>query len=81
MMLTLTTQWVIQFPLAYILSKHTSLQDSGIWWAFPVTNVIGAAIVLAVYSRGDWKKTRLISRDDKAIAKITEEAEREEPMR
>ncbi|MES2292763.1 MAG: MATE family efflux transporter [Pseudomonadota bacterium] len=81
MMLTLTTQWVIQFPLAYILSKHTSLQDSGIWWAFPVTNVIGAAIVLAVYARGDWKKTKLISRDDKAVAKIAEEAELEEPMR
>jgi Na+-driven multidrug efflux pump len=81
MMLTLTTQWVIQFPLAYILSKHTSLHDSGIWWAFPVTNVIGAAIVLAIYGRGDWKKTKLISRDDKAVAKIATEAELEEPMR
>ena len=81
MMLTLTTQWVIQFPLAYILSKHTSLQDSGIWWAFPVSNVVAAAIVLAVYGRGDWKKTRLISRDDKAAARIAREAELEEPMR
>jgi putative MATE family efflux protein len=81
MVLTLATQWVIQFPLAYVLSEHTNLHDSGIWWAFPVTNVIGAAIVLAVYGRGDWKKTRLISSDDKAVAKIVEEAEREEPMR
>lgn len=81
MMLTLTTQWIIQFPLAYILSKHTSLGGTGIWWAFPVTNLIGAAIVLAIYGRGDWKKTRLISRDDKAVAKIATEAELEEPMR
>ena len=81
MMLTITTQWVIQFPLAYVLSEHTSLGNSGIWWAFPVTNVIGAAIVLAIYGRGDWKKTRLISRDDKAVAKIATEAELEEPMR
>ena len=81
MMLTLATQWMIQFPLAYILSKHTSLQNSGIWWAFPVTNVIAAVIVLAVYGRGDWKKTRLIGRDDKAVAQIVEEAELEEPMR
>ncbi len=81
MVLTLTTQWVIQFPLAYILSKHSTLGDTGIWWAFPITNVIAAIIVLAVYARGDWKKTRLISRDDKEIAKIAEEAEREEPMR
>jgi putative MATE family efflux protein len=81
MVLTLTTQWVIQFPLAYILSKHSSLGDTGIWWAFPITNAIAAAIVLAVYARGDWKKTRLINTDDKAVAKIAEEAEREEPMR
>jgi len=57
------------------------LQDSGIWWAFPVSNVIAAAIVLAVYGRGDWKKTRLISRADKAAARIAREAELEEPMR
>ena len=81
MMLTLATQWMIQFPLAYVLSEHTSLRDSGIWWAFPITNVIGAAIVLAIYGRGDWKKTRLISRDDKTVAKIAVEAELEEPMR
>jgi len=81
MVLTLTTQWVIQFPLAYILSKHSSLGDTGIWWAFPITNAIAAAIVLAVYARGDWKKTRLIGSDDKAVAKIATEAELEEPMR
>jgi hypothetical protein len=34
-------------------------------------------IVLAAYGRGDWKKTRLISGDDKAVAKLAEEAERE----
>ena len=72
---------VIQFPLAYILSKHTSLADSGIWWAFPVTNIIAAVIVLAVYGRGDWKKTKLISPDDKAVAQVSREAELEEPMR
>lgn len=81
MTLTLASQWVIQFPLAYILSKHTSLAANGIWWAFPVTNVITALVVLAVYGRGDWKKTRLISRDDRVITHIREEAELEEPMR
>ncbi len=81
MMMTLASQWVIQFPLAYILSKHTALAANGIWWAFPVTNVITALIVLSVYGRGDWKKTRLISRDDRAVTHILEEAELEEPMR
>jgi Na+-driven multidrug efflux pump len=31
MMITLASQWVIQFPLAYILSTHTALGSSGIW--------------------------------------------------
>ena len=81
MMLTITSQWVIQFPLAYILSKHTVLQANGVWWAFPVSNVLSAMVVLAVYARGDWKKTRLISPDDKAVVRVTQEAELEEPMR
>jgi Na+-driven multidrug efflux pump len=81
MMITLASQWVIQFPLAYVLSTHTSLGSSGIWWAFPVNNVITALIVVSVYARGTWKRTRLISRDDKVAAKIEQEMELEEPMR
>lgn len=34
MILTLVSQWVIQFPLAFILSHNTSLGKHGIWWAF-----------------------------------------------
>jgi len=30
MMLTLVSQWILQFPLAYVLSKHTSLEAQGI---------------------------------------------------
>jgi putative MATE family efflux protein len=81
MTITLASQWVIQFPLAYVLSTHTALGSSGIWWAFPVNNVLTALIVVGVYARGGWKQTRLISRDDKIAAKIEQEAELEEPMR
>ena len=81
MMITLASQWVLQFPLAYVLSTHTALGSGGIWWAFPVTNVITAFIVVLVYARGTWKRTRLINRDDWVAAKIEREAELEEPMR
>ena len=80
MVITLASQWVIQFPLAYILSTHTALGSSGIWWAFPISNVVTAGIVVIVYARGNWKHTRLIRRDDKAAAKVTQEAELEEPV-
>ena len=32
MTLALFSQWILQFPLAYILSMHTSLGPSGLWW-------------------------------------------------
>jgi Na+-driven multidrug efflux pump len=61
MMLTLVSQWVLQFPLAYVLSMHTPLKSVGIWWAFPIANVSIAAITAMVYARGDWKKKRLVT--------------------
>jgi Na+-driven multidrug efflux pump len=80
MMITLASTWVIQFPLAYVLSTHTGLGSNGIWWAFPVNYAVTALIVVSVYARGTWKKTRLISRDDRAAARIEREAELEEPV-
>jgi Na+-driven multidrug efflux pump len=44
MVIALVAQWMVQFPLANILSKHTVLQASGLWWSFPVTNIIVAIV-------------------------------------
>lgn len=60
MMIVLIEQWVLQFPLAYVLSKHTSLAHEGIWWSFIIGNVLGAGIVILWYRRGDWKRKSLI---------------------
>jgi putative MATE family efflux protein len=78
MVLTLVSQWVIQFPLAYVLSKHTDLGIQGIWWAFPVTNVIIALITLAIYAKGDWKKKRLTDPEEALTEKVSEEILAEE---
>lgn len=78
MVLTLVSQWVIQFPLAYVLSKHTSLGIEGIWWAFPVTNVLIALITLAIYAKGDWKKKRLTDPEEVLTEKVSEEIISEE---
>jgi putative MATE family efflux protein len=60
MILTLVSQWVLQFPLAYVLAEHTALGERGIWWAFPVTNVLIVLATLGVYAKGDWKRKRLV---------------------
>lgn len=73
MVLTLVSQWVLQFPLAYVLSKHTTLGAEGIWWAFPVANVVIALITIGVYAKGDWKKKRLLDEEEVLTGKVTDE--------
>lgn len=63
MMFAIISLWVLRFPLAYILSRHTSLGVDGIWWAFPVTNVLAATIAVLWLGQGGWKKKTLIKGD------------------
>ncbi len=70
MVIALVSQWMIQFPLAYILSKHTELSYTGIWWSFPITNVLVALISMAWFARGSWKKTRITEEDQQAVEVI-----------
>lgn len=73
MVLTLVSQWVVQFPLAYVLSKHTDLHEQGIWWALPIANIVTALITLCLYAKGDWKKKRLIEPEEELAGKVTED--------
>jgi putative MATE family efflux protein len=80
MVIALVSQWMIQFPLAYVLSKHAVLQEAGIYWSFPVTNVAVAVISVCWFAQGGWKKTRLTEQDQQTI-KVTEETIAEEGIR
>jgi putative MATE family efflux protein len=64
MLISLISQWVLQFPLAVILSEHTALHSHGLWWAFPVSNVATALIAGIWFARGDWKKRRLVAHSE-----------------
>jgi putative MATE family efflux protein len=80
MVIALVSQWMIQFPLAYVLSKHTILQASGIYWSFPVTNVAVAVISVCWFAQGGWKKTRL-TEENRQVIKVAEETIAEEGIR
>jgi putative MATE family efflux protein len=67
MMIALLSQWVVQFPLAYVLSQHTGLHATGLWWSFPITNLIGALGAIGWFARGGWKKTRLTEEKKEAV--------------
>jgi putative MATE family efflux protein len=77
MIIAMVSQWMIQFPLAYVLAKHTTLQADGLWWSFPVTNVLVALVSVAWFARGSWKTARL-TEDDVQVAEVTREAVIEE---
>lgn len=52
--LAIVSLWVLRFPIAYVLSARTDLGADGLWWSFPVSNVVAAAIALAWVLRGRW---------------------------
>ncbi|MEX1137162.1 MAG: MATE family efflux transporter [Balneolales bacterium] len=55
MLISVLSLWIIRFPLAYILSYNTTLGYEGIWWAFPVSNLIAATAAFTYYKMGYWK--------------------------
>jgi len=80
MVIALVSQWMIQFPLAYLLSSHTSLHIQGLWWSFPVTHIAVALISICWFARGGWKKTRL-TEDAAQSADVAKEMIIEEGIR
>jgi Na+-driven multidrug efflux pump len=60
MVISLISQWVLQIPLAYVLSRHLGMGVDGIWWSTPVANVVTAAIATIWFARGTWKTRRLL---------------------
>lgn len=71
MILSIIGLWVFQFPIAYILSHHTTLQEVGLWIAFPVSNVLSSIMAFVYFKTGRWKKTHLIDPLEKEVLRET----------
>jgi putative MATE family efflux protein len=80
MAIALVGQFLFQFPLAYILSKHTSLGAEGLWLSFPITSIAVAIVSVCWFAQGGWKKTRL-TEEDKEIAEVAGQTIAEEGIR
>jgi putative MATE family efflux protein len=80
MVIALVSQWMFQFPLGYVLSKHTELAARGLWGSFPVTNIAVALVSIAWFARGSWKETR-ITEDAKTTAAVAQEVIVEDTIR
>lgn len=55
MLISIFSLWMIRFPVAFVLSAKTDLSFEGIWWAFPISNLIAAMVAFAYYKTGYWK--------------------------
>jgi Na+-driven multidrug efflux pump len=80
MVIAMVSQWMVQFPLAYVLARHTSLHAQGLWWSFPITNIVVAVVSVCWFARGTWKNKRL-TEEDAQIATIADHAYVEEGVR
>ncbi len=47
--------WIIRFPLAFLLSENTDLAEVGLWWAFPISNLLGGLVAFIYFKMGYWK--------------------------
>ena len=78
MIFSIVSLWVFEFPLSYILSKHTDLAEVGLWMAVPIARLLTATVSLVYFKMGTWKNTRLI--DTETPTDKLEKAVRDETL-
>lgn len=47
--------WIIRFPLAFLLSQNTGMAEVGLWWSFPISNLLGGLAAFIYFKLGYWK--------------------------
>jgi putative MATE family efflux protein len=59
MIISLVMLWVVQLPLAYVLSRYTGLGMYGVRWAIVAGYIVGAIAYLIYFRRGRWKRKKV----------------------
>jgi putative MATE family efflux protein len=59
MIISLVMLWVVQLPLAYVLSRYTGLGVYGVRWAIVAGFIVGAIAYLAYFWRGRWQRKKV----------------------
>jgi putative MATE family efflux protein len=68
MFITLLSLWFIRVPVAYLLSK--SIDETGIWWAFPIGWLAGAVLSYLYYLTGRWKTKVVVEKQKPETGKL-----------
>lgn len=60
MVIMLATMWLVEIPLAFILSQHTGLAEFGVPWAIVIGMTLRMAAYIVHFLRGTWLRTGLM---------------------
>ena len=60
MAISIISLWLLRIPLAYILSRYTSLAEVGLWLAFPIANIVSVIVALGWFFKGTWQEKQLL---------------------
>ncbi|MDP4008192.1 MAG: MATE family efflux transporter [Candidatus Peregrinibacteria bacterium] len=71
MVIAFVALWVLRFPAAYILSRPDFLGEDGLWWSFPISNVISGIMAYLWFIQGNWKNHPMVT--ESLSAKVSEE--------
>jgi putative MATE family efflux protein len=59
MLITLAMCWIVQLPLAFLLSRFTGLGAYGVRWAIVISFIVGAIVYITHFWRGKWKYKKI----------------------
>jgi putative MATE family efflux protein len=51
--------WIVQIPLAYLLSIHLDLGANGVFIAVAISHSLHAVVAVLIFRRGAWKKVKV----------------------
>lgn len=57
--LSFVFMWLVQIPLAYFLSMHTSLNSRGVYVSISVSSVLMALAAIYLFRKGNWKSVEV----------------------
>jgi Na+-driven multidrug efflux pump len=79
MALSILSFWVLRFPVAWVLAVPGGLGPDGVFWSFPISNVLAGVIALGWFFRGTWIR-RVVDEDGGLAEAVREEAIVEEAV-
>ncbi len=59
LVVVIVSLFVVQLPIAYYLSFHTGLKETGIWLSYPLASFLQAFFMTILFIRGKWMHRKI----------------------